>query len=932
MKPWIEVARTHADVIAGTFVQSDFAADISQVVNGTAPEEYRDPEAFYARTYVTEGMKQLLVTVAKRLNGRGGDPVIELKTNFGGGKTHTLLAVYHLAKYEGKTAELSGIADVLKSAEVDDVPRAKVAVIDGNVLAPNEPVRQGGLSIRTLWGNLAYQLLGTDGYTRVAKSDASGTSPGKAIIEAILRDAGPCVILMDELVAYYRQFNVEGLAGGTFESNVSFAQALTEAVKSVPQAIMLVSLPSSETETVGTFGRIALETLEKTFGRVNAIWRPVSAQEGFEIVKRRLFEKIEDTAAVEETCQTFSGYYHEKRDSLPTDIQEGGYIDQMRRCYPIHPEVFARLYEDWSTLPNFQKTRGVLQYMAIVVNRLWEDGTKEPLILPASIPLCDAAVANKSTQFLPNGWSPIIDREIDGENAVPASLDATDARLGELRASVRVARTVFMGSAASSGDQAVRGIDEKRIFLGCAMPGQEISFYGDALKKMRERLQYLFHQNERYWYDTRPNLTRTMDEYKARQKDAQVRDCIEQTFKSRWGAPSGIAEVHVFADSREVPDDVTSGLRVVVLPMVAAYSPQTEKRTIDVARTFLDRCGTQPRMRKNRLVFLAAELVSITRLSDMCRTYLAWREIQSAISSGAINATQTDVAQVLSSERQSEQLLKGMIGEVFRYLIVPVAEGTNDVGFDVRKMQIPQSAQLGDVVRQTLENGQYIVREWAPKFLKTMLDQIYFKDSASEISTRKVWLDMASYCCFERLVSADVLCEAVRRGVVQKMFGYAREKELSGAYAGFAFGENPGMVGISDREQIIRDTVADAYEKKTAEDGNGDSGTGTTGGETGNGFGPGSGSSGGTGVTPNPSPATAAKRKFLGEVHLDTSKNVDAVSQIAEEVLSHLADKGAKVKVTITVEASSPNPFPPKLVRTVGENAHALQFKRAEFS
>ena len=220
-----------------------------------------------------------------------------------------------------------------------------------------------------------------------------------------MREAGPCVILMDELVAYYRQFNAaEKLSGGTYESNLSFAQALTEAVKGAPQAMLLVSLPASEREAGGDFGYKALMDLQHTFGRVNAIWRPVSAEEGFAIVKRRLFDKIEDVAAVDETCKTFVDYYHEKRDSLPPDVQDGSFPERMRQCYPIHPEVFMRLYEDWSTLENFQKTRGALQYMAIVINRLWGSGTDEPLILPSSIPLCDTAVANKSTQFLPSGW------------------------------------------------------------------------------------------------------------------------------------------------------------------------------------------------------------------------------------------------------------------------------------------------------------------------------------------------------------------------------------------------------------------------------------------------------------------------------------------------------------------------------------------------
>ena len=207
MKPWREVARPHRDVLEGTFQQSEFAADISRVANGTATAEYQDPKAFFARTYVTEGMKDLLVSVAKRLSGTGGEPIIELQTNFGGGKTHSLLAVYHLANRQCPISELAGLGDILAEAGVADVPQAKVAVIDGIALSPSQPIERDGQKLNTVWGFLAWQLLGAEGYAKVAASDAAGTSPGKQVVRDLRAAAGPSVILMDELVAYYRQVN-----------------------------------------------------------------------------------------------------------------------------------------------------------------------------------------------------------------------------------------------------------------------------------------------------------------------------------------------------------------------------------------------------------------------------------------------------------------------------------------------------------------------------------------------------------------------------------------------------------------------------------------------------------------------------------------------------------------------------------------------------
>jgi predicted AAA+ superfamily ATPase len=284
MKPWREVAVPHPDVLEGTFQQSEFAADITAVHTGRATREYQDAEAFFQRTFITEGMGLLLRSVAKRLNGGGGDPVIQLQTAFGGGKTHTMLAVYHLASRSCALKDLPGIPTLLDQAQLMDVPKARVAVLDGTSLSPGQPWKHGKQQINTLWGELAWQLGGEEGLDLVKIADANGTSPGKDVIKTLLESYAPCVVLIDELVAYVRQFNNgHALSGGTYDSNLSFVQALTEAVKLVPNALLLASLPESEVEAGSARGIGALKALEKTFGRVQALWKPVATEEAFEI-------------------------------------------------------------------------------------------------------------------------------------------------------------------------------------------------------------------------------------------------------------------------------------------------------------------------------------------------------------------------------------------------------------------------------------------------------------------------------------------------------------------------------------------------------------------------------------------------------------------------------------------------------------------------
>ena len=626
LKPWREVAVPHEDVLKGTFQQAEFAADLSRVHAGTATSEYQNAALFFQRTFITEGMRLLLDSVVKRLSGKGGDPVIQLQTAFGGGKTHTMLAVYHLASGEVPACDLQGVAAILDSAQITELPRARVAVLDGIKSSPNQPNKRDGQAVRTLWGDLAWQLGGAEGYALVADADTSGTSPGKAVLETLLARSAPCVILIDELVAYVRQFeDGKALTGGTFDSNLSFVQALTEALKAVPTAVLLASLPESDKEAGGQRGVKALDALAHYFGRVQTLWKPVATEEAFEIVRRRLFASINDRLAMESVCRAFADFYTGNRDDFPQETQESRYLDRLVQAYPIHPEVFDRLYEDWSTLDGFQRTRGVLKLMAKVIHRLWKDGNNDPMIMPGSLPLYDADVRNEVIYHLPQGWDPVIERDVDGERAETTEIENKDTRFGSVQACRRSARAVFLGSAPSTTNQLVRGLELNRVMLGVVQPGQQIGLFKDALRRLGDRLHYLNHANNHFWLDTRPNLRREMEERKRRFQDKEdvfpaVRERVQRGFASNV-----FGGVHVFTDSGDVPDDWA--LRLVILPPDAAFSISGQSLAIDRATEILKKRGDQPRFRQNRLIFLAADYDSVSRLKDHLRSYLAWRSI-----------------------------------------------------------------------------------------------------------------------------------------------------------------------------------------------------------------------------------------------------------------------------------------------------------------
>ena len=259
-------------------------------------------------------------------------------------------------------------------------------------------------------------------------------------------------------------------------------------MKLVPNAVLLGSLPESDVEAGSQKGVAALRALEKTFGRVQALWKPVATEEAFEIVRRRLFEPIDDLKSRDAVCRAFSDAYISEGSKLPSETQEARYFDRLVQAYPIHPEIFDRLYEDWSTLDGFQRTRGVLKLMAKVIYRLWKDQNQDLMILPGSLPLYDGETRNELTYYLQNGWDAVIEGDVDGERAETTELESKEPRFGAIQAARRVARTIFFGtapSAVATGAAGTRGQERARVLLGCFQPGQVSSTYSDALEPAR---------------------------------------------------------------------------------------------------------------------------------------------------------------------------------------------------------------------------------------------------------------------------------------------------------------------------------------------------------------------------------------------------------------------------------------------------------------
>ncbi len=301
LKSWRDVIEPHPEVARGRYKQAEFAVDLGQVVRGEGSGEYTEPVEFFRRTYLTSDLKTLLVEMLKRLALGTGEPIVQLKTSFGGCKTHSLLALYHLFGGKIRAEQSSAVREILDASQVEFLPKVHTAVIVGTW---ENPLKS------TLWGEIAAQLSRSTGkpelHELIRENDEKGISPGVELLKKLFDSAGSCLILIDELVAYGRKLRLGEIeSGGTFGNLMSFIQELTEVAKASKNSAVVVSIPESDAEITDDLGRQVLLQIEKFFGRVEFVWTPISTVEGYEIVRRRLFKPCRDEQAREQACSEF---------------------------------------------------------------------------------------------------------------------------------------------------------------------------------------------------------------------------------------------------------------------------------------------------------------------------------------------------------------------------------------------------------------------------------------------------------------------------------------------------------------------------------------------------------------------------------------------------------------------------------------------------
>lgn len=943
---WRDVIQPHPDVAQGRYKNAEFAADLAQVARGEGAYEYRDPVEFFARTYVTEGMTGLLEQALRRVSGKDGEPVIQLKTAFGGGKTHSMLALYHMLRGRTPIGKIQNIMPVLERAEVDSIPKTNVAVLVGTALDPTKtkrPQNFPGITISTLWGEMAAQLAESAGdpklYDYVKEADKKGVSPGSEALKNLFDACGPCLVLMDELVAYAKKlYGANGLPAGTFDNFISFIQEVTEAARASQNSLVVASIPESDIEIGGDAGQTALEAIEHTFGRMESIWKPVAANEGFEVVRRRLFLDCKDPEARDAVCSRFSQMYHENQGDFPTEAREVEYRERMISCYPIHPEVFDRLYEDWATLERFQRTRGVLRLMAAVIHELWMGSDAGLLIMPGSIPMDVPMVRDELTRHLSEGWNALVDREVDGRNSIPYQKDQANQRYGGKLASRRVARTVMLGSAPTVRDQNVRGIEASRIRLGVVQPGENISVFNDALNTLTTSLAYLYTNpsGDRFWYDTRPTLRKTVEDRATQIAASDVEYEIETRLRC-VKKEQPFTGIHVCpSSSLDVPDDQTA--RLVILRPTDVYRASNQSNAAMTAVTdILNNRGTTPRIYRNMVAFVAPEQDLMLSLQQTVRRYLAWKSIKDDSEDLNLDAAQN--RETDNNLNRFNRAVDDQIKEAYCWLLIPYIDKAADlktIVWDTIRISGGTETIIGRAANKMRQNEQIITR-WAPALLKMELDGVLWSAS-DHIAIKTLWDYLCTYCYLPRLADMNVLIDAIRNGLTStEYFAYAAGHDGT-RYLDLRVGQTVGVIEPSaylvkiaaaqrqlDEDEARRRAAEEEARTRAEQRGiqTDDTNSSVVSHEV----------SRGTAITTHspspveapPVPAQPKNKRFYMSASLDTTRIGRDVQRLVEEIITHLTTaEGTQVEVSLEVNVQAPDGLSQQIVRTVSENCRTL--------
>lgn len=804
LKPWYKVVVPREDLREGKPLDaSEFAVHLDQIRDKRAPEDYQSPERFFERTYLTKGLKALAVEVVRRLNGIKVETsaVFNMTTQFGGGKTHSLALLYHLAKGGPKAKNWKWVSSIFEEAKVESVPEAAIAVFVGTEFdsISGRGGNDGTPLRKTPWGEIAFQLGGAEAFEFVKEHDKQLIAPSSEVIRKTFPKDKPVLILMDELMNYVNRFRRIGLAAQLY----SFLQNLSEESRGNENVVLAVSIPASELE-MSAEDEADYTRYKKVLDRLGKPVIMSSEGETSEIIRRRIFEWGGLPDEARKAASEYADWVIEHRQQIPNWFPVDNAKELFEATYPFHPMVLSVFERKWRALPRFQQTRGVLRLLALWVSYAYQSGfkgaLKDPVITLGSAPLEDPMFRTAVLEQL--GESRLegsITTDITGRvesHAVRLDKEAVDT-IKKSFLHQRVAKSIFFES---NGGQLRAEATLPEVRLAVSDPNIDIGNVETVLDNLIQDCYFLSAENNRFKFSLYPNLNKLLADRRASIQGDQVKQLIRTEIQNVFASGSGVERVFFPDRSNQIPDRPA----VTFVVLSPEQSVKDESKVYKLIEEMTQEYGKSARTFKSALVWIVAD--SDIGLFDEGRKLIAWEAIQSEEDELKLDDIQK--RQLSESVKRAQRDLKESIWRAYKDIILLDKNNklkTVDLGLvhssaaeNLVTLVLNRLRQDGEIEKEISPN--FIVRNWPPAFV--------------EWSTKALRDTFFASPLFPRLLNPESIRETITRGVEAGIFAYVG-KTQDNKYEPFNFEE--AMLGtdieISDDMYIVQKSVAEEYRK-----------------------------------------------------------------------------------------------------------------------
>ncbi|MBW4559185.1 MAG: DUF499 domain-containing protein [Trichormus sp. ATA11-4-KO1] len=811
IKPWTQVVTPHADILNGNLDNATYAASLGAVIrqDSKCPIVYRDARDFFAATYLTTALKKLLEDVLKGLRGDAGDRVLQLRTPFGGGKTHSLISLYHITK---NRASLQG------NSQLDTLPdpgNVRVVYFIGLDIDVNTGILvEDNLRIFTPWGYLAWQIGGHEAYSLVQNADQQYIAPGNDILRKILGDQAN-LILIDELLIYIENAMAKQVGDSTFGRQVlTFIQKLTEVVRESDKTVLVYSLQASVGESFGNEG--LLSALDKLVSRIDAKKEPVSGDEVMRVVQRRLFSNIGDTNTIQEIAKQQADLFRKFRESYAETSREKQQVQQeadllaerILSSYPFHPDLIDLMYYRWGSLPSYQRTRGALQFLASVTYALWQTQDNSWLITPGNVPFENEAA--RSSFFSQVGerdaYSAVLGADLTGRKAKVKTVDnriATDApALAHLKVGTRLASAILMYSFGARGGED-RGVLEQDITAACLAPGLDRTTITAALSDLREQLLYLHYVGRRYRFETKPNLNKLIADEESKIGSDEVLQKVRDELTKSLGTPpltpsrndegNNRGKVILWAkDSAAITDKVPHFSIAYLDP---SWAEKSKELILADTLDWVENRGNDKREYKNALAFVVPNKAQMDKARKGARTALAISSLIEQKTKYKFSAE--DLEELNGKAKDATSEIGAAIRRLYDDILLPLPDtnGENPVRLESIDLQsqLNTSHNLQERVLDALKN--HVFDSITPAKLIRLSG---LENPEKEYITAE---ELVSYFFrfpnFPKMLGVEGIKKAILKAIEQGLIGYVPAMTISSSTP---IVENPSLISF---EKVI---------------------------------------------------------------------------------------------------------------------------------